>query len=62
MKKKTHGGRRKGSGRKPKYHEPAQRVTTKIPCSIVRKLDKRADATGRSRSELIVESVRKDYG
>lgn len=41
MKKKpTHGGRREGSGRKPKYGEPTVTVAFRVPVSKLEQVKK----------------------
>lgn len=42
MKKKpTHGGKRKGAGRKPKYMEETKTVSFRVPLSLVGKIKKK---------------------
>ena len=37
-KKPTHGGKRKGSGAKPKYSEPTTTIAFRVPISKVEKI------------------------
>ena len=57
-KKTSHGGRRNGAGRKPKY-ENAVMVAAAIPAKLREKLDHFAEANELSRSEAIVEAIRR---
>jgi hypothetical protein len=41
--KNQHGGTREGSGRKPKHGEPTERVTVRLPVSIVAQLGNRTE-------------------
>lgn len=36
--KKTHGGKRAGAGRKPKYNEPTKVIGFRVPLSKVNKV------------------------
>ena len=36
--KKTHGGKRKGAGRKPKYNEPTKVIGFRVPLSKINKV------------------------
>jgi hypothetical protein len=38
--KNNHGGKRKGSGRKPKYNEPTKVVSFRVPLSLVESITK----------------------
>lgn len=38
MKKQNRGGKRKGSGRKPKYNEPTETISFRVPVSKTAKV------------------------
>ncbi len=54
----THGGKRAGAGRKPKY-ENAVMIAAAVPEKLRTKLDDFAEANGLSRSEALVEAIRR---
>jgi hypothetical protein len=56
-KKKSHGGKRAGAGRKPQYDE-AVMIAALIPAKLRDKLDRFAKAKDLSRSQAIVEAIR----
>jgi hypothetical protein len=56
-KKKGHGGKRAGAGRKPQY-DKAVMIAALIPTKLRDKLDRFAKAKGHSRSQAIVEAIR----
>ena len=59
-KKKTHGGKREGSGRKPVNAEGATKVVAaSVPESLVEQLDVLAKLKGWNRSQAITEAIRK---
>ncbi len=55
--KSTHGGKRAGAGRKPKYQD-AVMIAAVIPAELRDKLDRIASAHGISRSEALVKTIR----
>jgi hypothetical protein len=58
-KKKTHGGKRKGSGRKPTNPEGrTMLVAVTVPIALVEQLDGRATKEGWNRSEAVTEAIR----
>ena len=58
VKKKQHGGKRKGAGRKPSPEGKAVLVTASVPESLVNGLDRLADSKGWNRSQAITEAIR----
>ena len=56
-KTKTHGGKRAGAGRKPKYEKPVM-IAALVPSNLRDKLDRFAKANDLSRSQAIVEALR----
>lgn len=38
--RKSHGGKRKGAGRKPKYKEPTQTISFRVPKSLIEPITK----------------------
>jgi hypothetical protein len=57
--KKTWGGKRPGAGRPEKYGEPTITRTFSLPESVSDKLDRLAEATERSASEVAAELLTK---
>ena len=58
-KKKQHGGRREGSGRKPVHPEGATMlVAVTVPIALVARLDGVAEANGWGRSEAVTRAIR----
>ena len=57
-KKTSHGGKRAGAGRKPRYENPVM-IAARVPAKICDKLDRFAEANGLTRSEAVVEAVRR---
>jgi hypothetical protein len=58
-KKKAHGGKRKGAGRKPvPPSERAIPVAITVPRPLLNELDAMKMATARTRSDLITEAIR----
>lgn len=51
MSRRTHGGRREGAGRPPTGRK--QQVTVQLQPRTVDLLDREADETGQSRSEVV---------
>lgn len=59
-KKKTHGGSRKGAGRKPASNEGATvNVGATVPASLIDKLDDLRQKKGWNRSQAITEAIRR---
>lgn len=57
--KKQHGGKRPGAGRKVTDPDgPAQKVSLSLPAGLLEKLDERAAASGLTRSQAVAEAVR----
>ena len=62
-KKVTHGGKRKGAGRKADNPEGKTKVIgATIPEKLVKELDRYAKAQGWNRSRAITEAIRKLLG
>lgn len=62
-KKPTHGGKRKGAGRKADNPEGKTKVIgATIPEKLVRDLDRYAEAKGWNRSRAITEAIRNLIG
>lgn len=57
-KKKQHGGKRKGAGRKPSPDGPAVTVVASVPSRLVEQLDAMADQNGWNRSEAVTTAIR----
>lgn len=59
-KKKAHGGKRKGSGRKMAYPDEGRTipVAAGVPSELVARLDAWAKANGCNRSKAITEAIR----
>ena len=57
-KKKQHGGKREGAGRKEGPEGPAVIVTASIPSSLVDRMDVLAEKQGWSRSEAVTQAIR----
>jgi len=58
-KKQTHGGKRKGSGRKPTNPEGrTQLVAVTVPIELVEQLDGVAKKQGWTRSGAVTEAIR----
>ena len=57
-KKHSHGGKRLGAGRKPNYENPVM-VAALVPSTLRNKLDRYAKANDLSRSQAIVEAIRR---
>jgi hypothetical protein len=58
----THGGARKGAGRKPGPDGPTVAFTITAPESLVTELDTYAESKGWNRSKAVAEAVRKLLG
>jgi len=58
VKKKQHGGKRKGAGRKPSPEGKAVLVTASVPESLVEGLDSVAESEGWNRSQAVTEAIR----
>ncbi len=58
LKKQSHGGKRIGAGRKPKYDNPIM-IAGLVPIKIREKLDTFATANDLSRSQAVVEAIRR---
>ena len=62
-KKKQHGGRREGSGRKPVHPEGATMlVAVTVPMALMDRLDGMAEANDWNRSEAVTRSIRAFVG
>jgi hypothetical protein len=58
-KKKKHGGKREGSGRKIANPEGATvPVTASVPSTLVERLDRMAEKNGWGRSQAVTEAIR----
>jgi hypothetical protein len=58
-KKKQHGGRREGAGRKPTNPEGRTvTLTASVPGELVTRLDAMAEANDWSRSQAVTEAIR----
>ena len=57
-KKTSHGGKRVGAGRKPNYVNPVM-IAALVPTKLRDKLDSFAKANGLSRSQAVVEAIRR---
>ncbi len=57
-KKHSHGGKRSGAGRKPTYENPV-RIGASVPAKLREKLDRFADANDLTRSQALVEVIRR---
>jgi hypothetical protein len=57
-KKKEHGGRRKGAGRKPGPDGPTMMVAVTVPVSLVEELDAVAERKEWNRSQAVTEAIR----
>jgi hypothetical protein len=58
-KKKQHGGKREGAGRKIVNPEgPTVPVTASVPSTLVERLDRLADKNGWGRSQAVTEAIR----
>ena len=57
-KKKQHGGRREGAGRKINVEGPSVVVTASVPESLVAAMDVVAEAEGWNRSKAVTEAIR----
>ena len=57
-KKNTHGGKREGAGRKPK-HEDSTMIAARMPAAICAKLDRFAESNGLTRTEALIEAIRR---
>jgi post-segregation antitoxin (ccd killing protein) len=58
-KKKAHGGKRKGSGRKPTNPEGrTMLVAVTVPVELVERLDGAAKERGLNRSQAVTEAIR----
>lgn len=57
-KKKLHGGKRKGAGRKPGPDGPTIMVAVTVPESLVAQLDAIAKPNDWSRSEAVTRAIR----
>lgn len=44
-------------GRPPTHDSPRRNVTMALPVEIIEELDREADATGTSRTELVLEAI-----
>ena len=59
-KKKRHGGKRAGAGRKPANPEGATSpIAVSVPSALVDDLDEYAEEKGWSRSQAITEAIRR---
>jgi metal-responsive CopG/Arc/MetJ family transcriptional regulator len=56
--KKQHGGRRKGAGRKPSPEGKTVIVTASVPGELAEKLDALAARNGWSRSRAVTAAIR----
>ena len=62
-KKKTHGGSRKGAGRKLANPEGATKtIAASVPEALVEQLDDFAEKKGWNRSQAITQAIRKLVG
>ena len=52
------GGKRPGSGRKRKYDEPTALLSARIPVSLMREIDARAEALDQNRTEYVANALR----
>ena len=60
VKKKQHGGKRRGAGRKMANPEgPAIVVTASVPAGLVEEFDSLAQHKGWNRSKAITEAIRR---
>ena len=57
-KKKTHGGSRKGAGRKVSKDGPSKTIAASVPEAITKKLDRLAKKMGWNRSQAITEAIK----
>jgi hypothetical protein len=58
-KKKTHGGKRAGAGRKPiDPDDKAVVVAVSLPGELVAQLDERREKEGWNRSQAVAEAIR----
>ncbi|MCC7085365.1 MAG: CopG family transcriptional regulator [Pirellulales bacterium] len=58
-KKKQHGGKRAGAGRKPSSPEgPTVLVSATVPEALVEQLDALADKNGWNRSQAVTAAIR----
>jgi hypothetical protein len=57
-KKKPHGGKREGAGRKTGPEGPAVIVAASIPSTLAEALDAHAAKRGWSRSQAVTEAIR----
>jgi hypothetical protein len=58
-KKKAHGGKRKGAGRKPvDPDEKALLVSVTVPAKLVTQLDELREKRGWNRSQAVTEAIR----
>ena len=56
--KKSHGGKRPGAGRKPIHDDPVM-IAARIPTTLRDQLDQFARAHGLSRSQALLEAIRR---
>lgn len=62
-KKKQHGGKRAGAGRKPANLEgPTVVVAASVPAELVKRLDELAKSRGWNRSQTITAAIRAFLG
>jgi hypothetical protein len=57
-KKKQHGGKRPGAGRKPGPDGPTVTTAVTVPESLLDRLDALAEAKGWNRSHAVTEAIR----
>ena len=57
-KKKTHGGSRKGAGRKVSKDGPSKTIAASVPEDITKTLDRLAKKMGWNRSQAITEAIK----
>jgi hypothetical protein len=58
-KKKVHGGKREGAGRKPANPEgKTVVVAASVPIDLVEQLDERREKEGWNRSQAVTEAIR----
>ena len=57
-KKKAHGGKRPGAGRKPSPDGPTVVIAASVPESLVTELDAYAESNAWNRSKAVTEAIR----
>ncbi len=58
-KKKQHGGRREGAGRKPDDPDgPKKTITASVPRGLIDRLNAMAESKGWNRSQAVTEAIR----